>query len=146
MIHDAHASRGEFIDLCAQIECWAVATINRALPLASGRADKMPHLLGQKLKLIGDLAADDAVFAKPARIRELLGEIAPLMKMRSDLAHARLLHASEGGEEIYAFELPAAAIGPVGAGRFWLKREETPALICALKQARKELADQKLKS
>lgn len=145
MIHDAHAFRGEFIDLCAQIECWAVKVICSAPAVASGKTDKMPHLLGQKLKLIGELAVDDTVFARPARIRELLQEIAPLMKLRSDLAHACLSLAHEGANEIYAFELPVVPADSAVPSRFWLKREETPNLLRDLKKARKELADQQLK-
>ena len=146
MLHDAHAFRGEFIDICAQIERWAVGVIGSAPAQRNGKADKLPHLLGQKLKLIGELAADDAVFAKPARIRELPDDIAPLMKLRSDLAHATLSLVGSGAEEIYAFELSGFESRPAGEGRFWLKRDETPPLVIALKKARKELADQKLKS
>ncbi|MEO5495070.1 MAG: hypothetical protein ABIR08_13705 [Sphingomonas sp.] len=112
MIHDAHAFRGEFIDLCAQIECWAVTVIRSAPALASGKTDKMPHLLGQKLKLIGELADDDTVFARPARIRDLLEEIAPLMKLRSDLAHACLSLANDGTDEIYAFDCRSSQRAP----------------------------------
>lgn len=143
MIHDAHAFRGEYIDLCAQIERWAVEVLRSNPAQRSGKAPKMPHLLGQKLKLIDDLAADDTVFARPARIRGLLEQLGPLIRLRADLAHATLSMASDGTEQIYAFELPAAEPGT--HGRFWLRRDETAELLAALKKGRKELGDQKLR-
>jgi hypothetical protein len=146
MIHAANACRGEYIDLCAQVECWAVAVIRSAPAQASGKAGKMPHLLGQKLKLIGELADHDGVFVRPARIRELMAELEPLMKLRSDLAHARLLGKNDGAADIFAFELPTADAAPKMTGRFWLRRDETAVLIAALKKSHKELTDQKLKA
>lgn len=145
MIHDAHAFRGEYIDVCAQIERWAVEVI-RSAETSPAAPRKMPHLLGQKLKLIAEFASDDAIFVKPARIRELLTKLQPYIDLRSHLAHATMMVTGEGPAEIYAFHLPGADGLPSCGGRFWLTPDDGRSLLAGLKKNRKELLDQKLRS
>lgn len=145
MIHDAHAFRGEYIDVCAQIERWAVEVI-RSVETSPSAPPKMPHLLGHKLKRVAELAAADTIFAKPARVRELLAKLQPYIELRSHLAHATMTVAGEGAAEIYAFDLPGADRPPSCGGRFWLTPDDGRSLLTSLKKSRKELADQKLRS
>jgi hypothetical protein len=145
MIHDAHAFRGEYIDVCAQIERWAVEVIRRAVVPSDG-SRRMPHLLGQKLKLVAELAADDTVFAKPIRVRQLMSALQPYIDLRSHLAHATLTVVSERTTEIYAFQLPGADDLPSCGGRFWLTPDDARGLLAGLKKSRKELCDQKLRA
>jgi hypothetical protein len=145
MIHDAHAFRGEYIDVCAQIERWAVEVIRNA-ETSAGAPRKMPHLLGQKLKLVAELASDDTIFAKPMRVRELLARLQPYIDLRSHLAHATMTVTGEGTAEIYAFDLPGADGPPSCGGRFWLTPGDGRSLLSRLKKNRKELSDQKLRS
>jgi len=144
MIHDAHAFRGEYIDTCAQIERWAVEVIHAAAsPAETPR--KMPHLLGQKLKLVTELAGGDTIFAKPARVRDLLARLQPYIDLRSHLAHATVTVAGEGAAEIYAFDLPAADGPPSCNGRFWLRPDDVRSLLSGLRVHLKQLSDQKLR-
>ena len=145
MLHDAHAFRGEYIDVCAQIERWAVEVI-RSAPRPAGASRKMPHLLGHKLKLVAELAVDDTAFAKPARVRDLMARLQPYIELRSHLAHATLTVAGDGDAQIYAFDLPAADSLPSSADRFWLTPDDARSLLAGLKKSRKELSDQKLRS
>ena len=145
MVHDAYAFRGEYIDVCAQIERWAVDVI-RSAEINPASPRKMPHLLGHKLNLVAELAGDDAVFAKPTRIRELLAKLQPYIELRSQLAHATMTVTGSGAAEIYAFDLPAADRLPSSGGRFWLTPDEGRGLLIRLKKNRKELSDQKLRS
>lgn len=145
MIHDAHAFRGEYIDICAQIERWAVEVI-RSAETSPAVPRKMPHLLGQKLKLVAELASDDTIFVKPMRVRELLTRLQPYIDLRSHLAHATMMVAGEGAAEIYAFDLPGADGLPSCSGRFWLTPDDGRGLLVGLKKNRKELSDQKLRS
>ena len=146
MIHDAHAFRGEYIDVCAQIERWAVEVIRSVPQPSTGGPRKMPHLLGHKLKLVAELAADDTAFAKPVRIRDLMAQLQPYIELRSYLAHATMTVAGDGDSQIYAFDLPAADSLPSSAGRFWLTPDDARGLLAGLKKSRKELSDQKLRS
>lgn len=145
MIHDAHAFRGEYIDLCARIEGWATDILRSEQVQRTGKAKRLPQMLGKKLELIGSLAADNAVFARPARIRALLAEIHPLMQLRADLAHSTLTVSTRGTDEILIFELPIAQPAPHFTGRFWLAGDEMPALLGMLRKSHKELNDQRLK-
>jgi hypothetical protein len=137
----AHAFRGEFLDLCAQIEQWALERIRQV-----GDDSKTPYLFGQKLKRVGELAADDTVFSRPARVRELLDRLKPFAELRSKLAHSVMQPSSQAADAIYAFEVAGAPEPPDHAGRFWLRTSDMAPLICELKKIRKELSDQKVKA
>ncbi|OYY88875.1 MAG: hypothetical protein B7Y45_14025 [Sphingomonas sp. 28-66-16] len=140
MCRDAHAFRGEYIDVCAQIENWALEMIDEA-----NDGQKLPYLFGQKLKKVGQLAAGDTLFSKPMRVRELLERLKPFAELRSKLAHALVQPGSPGTDPIFAFEMPGAPSPPDDTGRFWLRLSDMNHLISELKKLRKELADQKIK-
>ena len=146
MIHDAHAFRGEYIDLCAQIERWALEVLKSAPAVKSGKApSKPPHLFGQKMNAIGELTADEAgVFARPKRVRDILAELEPLLQLRSDLAHGTLSVMAIDTEELFAFEHAESERLPGVPQRLCLKRSEFPTLLGTLKTKHKELRDQKL--
>lgn len=134
MSQQAHAFRGEFIDVCAQVELWALSIIERV-----DKGVKAPHLFGQKLGRIEEIAKQGEVFCKPARVRDLLEKFKPLAELRSRLAHAVAQTPSQGADPIFAWEVA----GPCGT-RFWLRQSEMIRLLIDLKKLRKELADQKL--
>ncbi|TPG22329.1 hypothetical protein EAH87_00445 [Sphingomonas koreensis] len=146
MMLEAHIFRGEYLDTCAHIERWAITVIETPVAQATDQVgNRLPHLFGQKLKLVRELAQNDAVFARANRVRDLLDELEPFAKLRSALAHATCSATRDGESAIFAFDLPGAAAPPSMEGRFWLMREETARLIAQLKKIKKELADQKIK-
>lgn len=134
MNQHAHAFRGEFIDVCAQVEQWTLKVIKHADP-----GGKPPYLFGLKLKRVGEIATTGTLFSKPARVCDLLDQLKPLAELRSQLAHAVVQTPSQGSDPIFAWEVAA----PDG-NRFWLKQSEMSSLLGDLKKIRKELTDQKL--
>ena len=141
MTHDAHAFRGEYIDLCAQVERWATYVMYSDVATKTRRVIKdQRYLFGDKLKVIRDLAEyHPEVFAKSNDVKVLMSEFAPFAGMRSDLAHATLQRVGH----IYAFCMPDSA-PPRGAKRFWLTPDDTVRIINELKNIQKQICSQKI--
>ena len=136
MIQQAHAFRGEYIDVCAQIEHWALGVIARA-----DTEKKPPYLFGLKLKRVGEIAGSSQLFCNPGRVSDLLERLKPLAELRSQLAHAIVQSPNQCDDPVFAWEVS----GPDGA-RFWLRQSEMGHHLSELKKIRKELADQPLKT
>lgn len=134
MSQHAHAFRGEYIDVCAQIEHWALSVIERA-----DAGKKPPYLFGLKLRRVGEIAATSQLFCKPARVCELLDQLKPLADLRSQLAHGIVQSPNQSSDPVFAWEVAGS-----DNARFWLRQSEMIDRLCALKKIRKELADQKL--
>ena len=147
MCKDGHAFRGEYLDHCSQVEAWAVAVFSSE---AAKRSDflkkRMPHLFGQKLKAIAELATTPSpIFSKPKRVTELLDKFQPYAELRSDLAHATMTAAGNNGQAIFAFSSPTCPQLPFRGGRVWLTPSEATRLLSDLKQLTKQICDQKVK-
>lgn len=146
MIQKAHAFRGEYIDLCAHIERWAVTAICSSQAMQTGNVPaKPPHLLGQKIALITELANDRTdVFAHPKRVRVILEQLAPFLKLRSDLAHAVMTIAITDDGPVFVFEVPKENKVAFVGGRFWITPAEATKVLADLRRVRKLLFDQRL--
>lgn len=147
MIHEAHAFRGEYIDLCAQIERWATAALRSEDAVATGKVKaKQPYLFGQKLKLIRELAEANMVFAKPGSVRDLMIALEPFAKLRSDLAHAIVRVAEDAVGTAYTFDLANTDPGTPELTRFWFTPAETDHRLGQLRKLKKLILDQKIRS
>jgi len=148
MCKEGHAFRGEYLHHCSQVEAWAVAVFSNNLVVESGLLRKrMPHLFGQKLKAIADLAgAPSPVFSRPKRVSELLEKFQPYAALRADLAHATMVSAGSNGQSIFAFDNPNGPRLPLGRERMWLTPSEALGLLSELKQLTKEICDQKVRA
>jgi hypothetical protein len=137
----AHAFRGEFIDLCARVEAWAFMV----LASDAAKLKRMPHLFGQKVKAVTDLVtAHPEVFSKPKRVKALFDDFSPYASMRSELAHGLLSCADKNSEAIFAYSNPAAGSLPDTKGRFWLTATEAAETLKNLRVLQKHICDQKL--
>lgn len=144
----AHQFRGEYIDLCARIEQWAMEVFNsNAARDSGGIKGKVPHLFGLKLKLATELAnMKNPIFSKPERVVELMAQVSDYAQLRSELAHATIRVAGQGDEAIFAFNVPAERSFPHGSRRFWLTPSDTTRILGELRQIVKQICDQKVKS
>lgn len=147
MCQEGNAFRGEYLNHCAQVEAWAVGVFTSNAAIASGLLKaRPPHLFGQKLKAIGELAdAESPVFSKPKRVSELLIKFEPYAKLRAELAHAVMTSFGTNPPAIFAFSNPSGGgLLPLGQ-RFWLTPLEARDLLAGLKRLAKEICDQKVK-
>lgn len=145
MIQQAHSFRGEYIDLCAQIEQWAVDVISRQQSQSVIPAKiKLPYLFGQKLAFVKKLVDTEIkIFSNPARVTELLAKIESYTQLRADLAHATVRVIGQNSDTIFAFEVKTDQAFPNGTRRFWLTQQDAHRIISELKQLVKQIGDQK---
>lgn len=148
MCKEGHAFRGEYLNACSQVEAWAMMVFASAAAAKSLPARKRsPHLFGEKLKIVTELAgATEPAFSKPKRVTELMTKFEPYAKLRSDLAHATMTAAGGNGETIFAFSNPTGQRLPIARERIWLTPSEASLLLSDLKQLAKEICDQKVRS
>jgi hypothetical protein len=147
MKQTAHLFRGEYIDLCAQIEQWAVEVLSSEAARNSGRIKgKGPYLFGQKLKLVAELAgSENSIFSKPSRVGELLAQINDYAQLRAELAHATVRVVGQNSEAVFAFDVRADRPFPHGSTRFWLTPADAARIISELKQIVKQIRDQNVR-
>jgi hypothetical protein len=129
---------GSYLNQCARVEAWTVKIL-----LANDdktKTAKVPHLFGQKLKAVRDLAdTHPTVFSKPARVIELMQRFEEPAKLRSNLAHAVNHKASNPTGSFYLF-----FNGGTGE-RFWFAEDDMKTALTNLKKLVKEICDQQLK-
>jgi hypothetical protein len=129
---------GSYLNQCARVEAWTIGILQ-----AHGdktKAAKIPHLFGQKLKAVRELAdSHPAIFSKPARVVELMQRFEEPAKVRSNLAHAVNHKATDSNETFYLFHNS-------GTGeRFWYPEDDMKTALTNLKKLVKEICDQQLK-
>jgi hypothetical protein len=139
MCTEAHAFIGEYIELCALVERWAVPVIAKA-----DDQNKVPPMLGAKVERLETLT-DKGIFCKPESMKKLIARLAPHVKLRGQLAHA-ITHKGEfENGTVVIFENADMSSPSRIDDRFWLTLDDMPKLLSDLRTIRKEFADQKLK-
>ena len=130
---------GSYLNQCARVEAWTIEMLTVHEDKTS--KSKVPHLFGQKLKAVKDLAqSHPEVFSKPSRVVDLMQKFEKPAKLRSNLAHSITHKTSNDAGSFYLFH---------NAGteeRFWFTEEDMKLALSDLKKIVKEIADQKLKS
>lgn len=102
---------------------------------------KVPHLFGQKLKAVKELAeTHPEIFSKPTRVVDLMQKFEQPAKLRSNLAHSITHKTSNESGSFYLFQNTGTA------ERFWFTEDDMKLAISDLKKMVKEITDQKLKS
>jgi hypothetical protein len=130
---------GSYLNQCARVEEWAVAILT-VHEDKTGKS-KTPHLFGQKLKAVRDLAdSHPEVFSKPKRVETLMKEFEEPAKLRSNLAHSVMHKTSNPTGSYYLFHNTGTA------ERFWFAEEDMNTALSGLKRIVKEITDQKSKS
>jgi hypothetical protein len=132
---------GGYMILCARIEEWAATVLASAQPPNNdGSPNKIPRMLGPKLRAISELVGSQpTVFTKPKRVVELMARFATPAKLRSDMAHSTLTPVKNGAETVYLFHT-------VDSGeRFWMTKTDMLKALVELKNLVKEVTDQKMK-
>jgi hypothetical protein len=140
MCQQAHAFRGEYLDLCAQIEHWAMEMIEKA-----DKAKKAPVMFGPRLRRVQEIAGDDLFFDKPKRVLTIMDTLSPFVTLRSNFAHAVVRASEATGDQVFVFEMPGTSPVPFDAGRFWLRASEMKQTLTQLRAIFKHLQDQRLK-
>ncbi len=101
----------------------------------------VPHLFGQKLKSVKELARSHPdIFNKPARIAALMQQFEAPAKLRSNLAHSIMYKTTNPSGSFYLFH----NIGT--EERFWFTEDDMKTALSGLKKLVKEITDQKSKS
>ncbi len=129
---------GSYLNQCARIEAWTIDI----LTVNDGKTSKsrMPHLFGQKLKAVKELAeTHPEIFSKPNRVVELMQKFEQPAKLRSNLAHSITHKTSNDSGSFYLFQNTGTA------ERFWFTEDDMKLAISDLKRIVKEITDQKLK-
>ena len=105
----AHLFRSKVIDKCALVESRCVEIIRST----SNRPHDIPHLFGQKIEAIRDLAnKEQSPFLKPKRVLEALDALAPYARLRSEIAHSTLRVVNDlAGEHVIMFQNAAYDLG-----------------------------------
>jgi hypothetical protein len=129
---------GSYLNQCARVEAWTVGILEKHTDQTKG--SKIPHLFGQKLKAVRELAdTHPSIFNKPARVVELMQRFEEPGKLRSNLAHAVHHTASNPTGSFHLFHNS-------GTGeRFWFTEDDMKAALINLKKLVKEICDQNLK-
>lgn len=129
---------GSYLNQCARVEAWTIEmlTVNEDKTSKS----KVPHLFGQKLKAVKDLAESHPdIFSKPSRVVDLMQKFERPAKLRSNLAHSIMHKTSNDAGSFYLFQNTGTA------ERFWFTEEDMKLALSDLKKIVKEITDQKLK-
>jgi hypothetical protein len=82
----AHVFRSKALEQFARIEVWATETIEATNP----RPKKLPHLFGQKIEFLRQLAKTHPKHAEATSLKQSLQRLEPLLSARTILAHGRL--------------------------------------------------------
>lgn len=148
MCQEAHAFRGEYLNLCAHVEAWAVGILlSDAVQKSDTVKTKLPYLFGAKLKAVASLAENHpSLLSNSKRVVELMSEFEPFARLRSDLAHAVMTVHEDEEFHTMIFDNPGVARLPKHDGRFWVNRDEAKKLVVDLKNLVKRINDQRLKA
>lgn len=129
---------GSYLNQCARVEAWTVKILQAHDDKT--KAAKVPHLFGQKLKAVRELAdTHPTLFSKPTRVIELMQRFEEPAKLRSNLAHAVNYKASNPTGNFYLFYNSGAD------DRFWFTEDDMKTALTNLKKLVKEICDQQLK-
>ncbi|MGL5839101.1 MAG: hypothetical protein ACRCY3_11420 [Sphingorhabdus sp.] len=133
---------GSYLNQCARVEAWTLAVLQT--PIANARLGKnirIPYLFGQKLKAVSDLVQDKPeLFSKPKRVIELMARFAEPAKLRSNLAHASVMRATNDKGSYFLFHTPGTD------ERYWFDENKMREILVELKKLVKEITDQKMKT
>jgi hypothetical protein len=130
---------GSYLNQCARVEAWTITIL--ALHRDKTSKAKVPHLFGQKLKAVKELAdSHPEVFNKPARVVSLMQQFEKPATLRSNLAHSVMHKTSNQSGSFYLFHNTGTS------ERFWFTEEDMKAALASLKQIVKEITDQKPKA
>jgi len=129
---------GSYLNQCARVEAWTIGILQAHADKAKG--SKIPHLFGQKLKAVRELAdTHPSIFSKPARVVELMQRFEEPAKVRSNLAHAVNHKATNPTGTFYLFHNSGTD------ERFWFTEDDMKAALINLKKLVKEICDQQMK-
>ena len=129
---------GSYLNQCAKVEAWTIDML--ATHDDKTAKSKVPHLFGQKLRAVRELAElHPEIFSKPERVVHLMQQFEQPAKLRSNLAHSIVHKTNNADGSFYLFH----NIGT--AERFWFTQQDMTAALSALKKIVKEITDQKLK-
>jgi hypothetical protein len=129
---------GSYLNQCARVEAWTVKILQANDDKT--KTIRVPHLFGQKLKAVRELAdTHPALFSKPARVIELMQRFEEPAKLRSNLAHAVNYKASNPTGNFYLFYNSGTD------DRFWFTEDDMKIALTNLKKLVKEICDQQLK-
>jgi hypothetical protein len=129
---------GSYLNQCARVEAWTIGILQAHEHKT--KVAKIPHLFGQKLKAVRELAdTHPAIFSKPVRIIELMQRFEAPAKVRSNLAHAVNHKATSPSGAFYLFHNSGTD------ERFWFTENDMKTALSDLKKLVKEICDQQLK-
>ena len=129
---------GSYLNQCARVEAWTIKILQANADKTKG--SKVPHLFGQKLKAVRELAdTHPSIFSKPTRVVELMQRFEEPAKLRSNLAHAVNHKATNQAVNSYLFHNGGTD------ERFWFTGDDMKAALTNLKKLVKEICDQQLK-
>jgi hypothetical protein len=130
---------GSYLNQCARVEAWTITMLAAHEDKTS--KSKVPHLFGQKLKAVRELAdSHPEVFNKPSRVVALMQQFEEPAKLRSNLAHSIMHKTCNPSGSFYLFHNTGTA------ERFWFTEEDMNTSLSSLKKIVKEITDQKPKS
>lgn len=133
---DSSSFVGSYLHHCARVEEWSAAILKEA-----SITKKMPHLFGQKLKAVADLAEKQPEkFTRAKRVTELMQKFALHAKLRSNLAHA--IQTTAANETTNYLLVRNSGTGE----RQWFTHDEMKSQLSDLKKLVKEILDQKLRT
>lgn len=130
---------GSYLNQCARVEAWTIEilTTNKN----GVKNSKVPHLFGQKLKAVRELAdSEPGLFSKPARVIDLMQRFEAPAKLRSNLAHAITHRAINDTDNYYLFQNTGTS------ERLWFTEKDLKGALADLKKLVKEITDQNLKA
>lgn len=129
---------GSYLNQCARVEAWTIGILQAHADKTKGA--KVPHLFGQKLKAVRELAdTHPSIFSKPARVVELMQRFEEPAKVRSNLAHAVNHKANNPSGNFHLFHNSGTE------ERFWFTEDDMKTALANLKKLVKEICDQQLK-
>ena len=129
---------GSYLNQCARVEAWTIEILQAHADKTKG--SKIPHLFGQKLKAVRELAdMHPSIFSKAARVVELMQRFEEPAKVRSNLAHAVNCRATNSTGAFHLFHNS-------GTGeKFWFAEDDMKTALTNLKKLVKEICDQQMK-
>ena len=129
---------GSYLNQCARVEAWTIQILQAHGEKTKGT--KLPHLFGQKLKAVRELAdTHPALFSKPTRVIELMQRFEEPAKLRSNLAHSISYKATNPTGTFHLF------FNSGTDERFWFTEDDMNTALANLKKLVKEICDQQLR-
>jgi hypothetical protein len=142
-----HNFRGKLIDICSEIERWAIDLLTSKRAQAKIANEPM-HLFGHKLKAVRKLAeldkgkpGPDRVLKSPTRVIELLDELQPFSDLKSALGHAtQQVAITEDGSPLYLYSIA----GKTSYNRLILTQKDFDDILKACRSLLKRFGDQRM--